>query len=192
MKKFCLPGPQTLYKEIRSIKMNPGLDNPQLYNMLRMKVHAFQEQNKYCVLCIDEMSIKGHLFYDRANDCIIGLAQNEKQENIFKPALSPCVLMLRGIYSKWKQFLAYYLCHTSCSAQALKNILHEVVNKINLIGLKICALTTDMGSNNLQLAKLLNVTTKNSFFYIENHKLIYIFDIPHVIKAVRNMLLSSQ
>lgn len=154
-----------------------------------MKVDCFQEENKYCVLCIDEMSIKANLFYNRVTDSIIGLEQNEQNVKVFKPALHVCVLMLRGIYLKWKQPLAYYLCHSSCSSQSLKNILSEAVLQLNSVRLKVCAVTSDMGSNNLQLSRILNVNVHSPHFTINNQKNFYIFDIPHIIKAIRNMLL---
>lgn len=77
MKKFCLPAPQTLFKLIRGITVRPGLNNIQLFNMLQMKMNGFQDQNKYCILCLDEISIKANLFYNRTTDSTIGLAEDE-------------------------------------------------------------------------------------------------------------------
>lgn len=108
MNLFSLPGPQTLYKLVRGIKVGPGLDNTRLFEMLATKVHCFQDINKHCVLCVDEMSIKANLFYDRGNDYVVGLAENEDGERIFKPSLNVSVLMIRGLYCKWKQPLAYF------------------------------------------------------------------------------------
>lgn len=190
MKQFSLPGPETLLRQIRGIKVGPGMNNPQLFEALKMKVSSFKIPNKYCVLCIDEMAIKANLFYDRASDCVVGLAQNESNNMlIFKPALSACTLLLRGLYSRWKQPIGYYFHHTSCPAQTLKDVIFELVNKIKDSGLNICALTTDMGSNNIQLSNLLDISFENPFFYISDQKIVYMFDIPHIFKAFRNMLL---
>lgn len=189
MNKYCLPSPNTLLKEIRAVKIGPGLENPELYKLLKKKVDGFQEQNKYCLLCFDEMSIKANLFYERNQDSIIGLAIGHKGEKIFKPALTACVLMLRGLYCKWKQPLAYFLCHTSCPAELLLQILTESLQKLETVGLKVCAVTSDMGSNNIKLSNILNVSPEHTGFYLNNHHLFYIFDIPHIIKAIRNMLM---
>lgn len=188
-KTFCLPGPQTLLNEIRSIQINPGLCNPQFFEMMKAKIDCFEEKDKCCFLCIDEMSLKGNLFYNRASDNVVGLAQNTKGEQFFKPALTACVVMVRGICYKWKQPLAYYFSHTTCSAPSLVEILTETVEKLKAIKLKVCGITTDMGSNNIQLANILDVTVDEPSFHIENSKLFYIFDIPHIIKAIRNMLI---
>lgn len=135
------------------------------------------------------MAIKANLFYERSQDCIIGLAIGDKGEKVFKPTLTVCVLMLRGLYCKWKQPLAYFLCHTSCPAELLLQILNKALQKLESIGLRVCAVTSDMGSNNIKLSNLLNVSPKNTGFYIGNQYLFYIFDTPHIIKAVRNMLM---
>lgn len=189
MQTFCLPSTETLLKIIRPLTSNTGLNNPKLFDMIKMKVSSFKEQNKYCVLCIDEMSIKANLFYDRTTDSVVGLAENEKNEKIFKPALSACLLMLRGIYSRWKQPVAYYLPHTTCPGTSLKNIIFETVEKVSSTGLNICVLTTDMGSNNIQLSNLLNVSPDMPHFYVNDKQIMFMFDIPHIIKAIRNMLL---
>lgn len=77
-------------------------------------------------MCFDE----GNLFYDRSQDHVIGLAIDDKGDNmLFKPALTANVLMLRGLYSKWKQPFAFFLCHTSCPAAFLKQILAEALKK---------------------------------------------------------------
>lgn len=189
MNKYGLPSPNTLLKEIRAVKIGPGLENPEFFKLLQKKVSTFQEQNKYCILCFDEMSIKANLFYERNQDYIIGLAMGEKGENIFKPTLTACVFMLRGVYSKWKQPIAYFHCHTSCPGDLLANLLTTALQKLETVGLKVCAVTSDMGSNNIKLTNILKVSPENTAFYLGNRHLFYIFDVPHIIKALRNMLM---
>lgn len=125
------------------------------------------------------MSIKANLFYDRSKDYVIGLAINDSRQKHFKPSLTVCVFMLRGLFQKWKQPLVYFFVHTSCPAESLNRNLNVAVEKVSSIGLHVCGVTSDMGSNNLKLAKLLHI-----------QHLFFIFDVPHVIKALRNMLLT--
>lgn len=190
MSKYSLPSPNTLLKEIRAVKIEPGLDNPEFFILLKKKVDSFQPQDKYCVLCFDEMSIKANLFYERNKDYIIGLAMGVTGEKIFKPSLTSTVFMVRGIYSKWKQPIAYFLCHTSCSANLLHELLNEAVQKLKNVGLNVCAVTCDMGSNNIKLSNILKISPDNTGFYLENQNLFFIFDVPHIIKAMRNMLMT--
>lgn len=65
----------------------------------------------------------------------------------------------------------------------------ESVAKSEYIGLDVCAVTTDMGSNNLQMSNLFNVSPEKNDIYINDDRIFYIFDIPHVIKALRNMVM---
>jgi len=190
MSKYSLPSPNTLLKEIRAVKIGPGLDNPEFFILLKKKVDSFQPQSKYCTLCFDEMSIKANLFYERNQDFIVGLAMGDTGEKIFKPTLTASVFMIRGIYSKWKQPIAYFLCHTSCPANLLHTLLTEAVQKLKNVGLNICAVACDMGSNNIKLSNILNISPDNTGFYLENQYLFFIFDVPHIAKALRNMLLT--
>lgn len=93
------------------------------------------------------MLIKANLFYERNQNYIIGLAMGDTAEKIFKPSLTACVFMARSIYCKWKQSIAYFLCHTSCPAPLLlKHLCEADVQKLHSIGLDVCAVTSDMGS----------------------------------------------
>lgn len=189
VKKYCLPSPTTLLRILQHVQINSGLNNPQVFAMLKMKADCFDDKSKYCVLCIDEMSIKAHLFYNRGTDAVVGLSEIEDTNNILRPALNVSVLMLRGIFSKWKQPVAFSFCHSSCPADILKQQIIEAITKLGEIGLKICAVTTDMGSNYMPLSNLLGVTANRPYFYCRGQKIYYIFDIPHIFKAIRNMLI---
>lgn len=79
----------------------------------------------------------------------------------FKPAQTATVIKLRGIYSKWSQPLCFSF-------------------------FKMCAVISDMGSNNLQLTKQLNIEPQRPFFFAGTEIIVYLFDTPHLLKAVRN------
>lgn len=76
-----------------------------------------------------QINIKANLFYNRATDGIVALAKNEEGIKVFKPALDSCVL-LKCLRVKWKQPLAYYFLHSTCSVQSLKNILTLAILKL--------------------------------------------------------------
>jgi len=46
-----------------------------------------------------------------------------------------------------------------------------------------------MGSTNIKLAKDLEITYKIPYFTIDNQQIFFIFDIPHLLKTIRNMFL---
>lgn len=36
---------------------------------------------------------------------------------------------------------------------------------------------------------MLNVSSENTGFYLKNRHVFYIFNVPHIVKALRNMLM---
>lgn len=44
-----------------------------------------------------------------------------------------------------------------------------------------------MGPNFLKFSKDVHVNSTRPFFFLNNKKVIYIFDPPHILKATRNM-----
>lgn len=55
------------------------------------------KEEKMCSLVLDEMSIKGHLDYNRKTDSIDGLTPDGSQ------ARQAMVFLVRAINGKWKQ-----------------------------------------------------------------------------------------
>jgi len=73
-------------------------------------------------------------------------------------------------------------------ASDLLIIIQEAIRKLKSIGLKVVGLISDMGSNFYQLTKLLNINNRKSYFTVDEEKIYYMFDIPHLLKASRNIL----
>ncbi|XP_071577608.1 uncharacterized protein [Temnothorax nylanderi] len=70
-KLFCLPSCATLKRFTQNCYICPGLQE-NVFQTLKMKTDVLSEINKYCILCIDEMSLKAHLFYNITTDKVIG------------------------------------------------------------------------------------------------------------------------
>ncbi|EZA62951.1 THAP domain-containing protein, partial [Ooceraea biroi] len=143
----------------------------------------------YCILCIDEASLKASLFYNISRDEVIGF-EDVGNGKSFSPSCNVAVLMIRGMCRSWKQPLGYYFLHSTFPADQLKLIITEAISKLQGIGLKVVALITDMGSNFIQTAKLLKVT-ESPYFIINNKHIAYFFDPPHLQKACRNNFLNN-
>lgn len=120
--------------------------------MLKIKIDALPELNKYRIFCIDEMSLKTHLFYNITTDKIIGFEDIGYSQNCSQlPACNVAVIMVKGICHSWKQPLSYFFLNSTMKASDLLIIIQEAIRKIKSIGLKIVGLTSDMGSNFYQL-----------------------------------------
>lgn len=95
--------------------------------------------------------------------------------------------MAHSIAGNWKIPICFCFVETACSNKTLKDFILDIIKLIN-IGVKVHALVTDMGSNFMLLSRELGILTENSTFLVENEKIFYIVDTPHLIKATRNLL----
>lgn len=182
MTKYCLPTPTTLLKQVNKLKVKPGLNNPEIFTTLKLKIDSFSEDDKLCMLCMDEMNIKANLFYATGSDVIVGLASDSASTKTLKPALTASVFMIRGLKNKWIQPISYNFYHSTCPSSSLKRAITEIIIKLKEIGLKVCVLISDMGSNNIQLMKLLKITPEKPHFSVENENIVYMFDTPISLK----------
>jgi hypothetical protein len=171
----------------QNFQFHAGL-NDNVFEGLKFKVDSLKDIDKNCCLCLDEMSIKSHLFYIIGNDEVIGFEDLGKGKT-FKPALNSLVLMIKGIYSNWKLPLAYYFTHNSCKGRELQNIIEECIQKLKTINLSVKVVVNDMGSSNICVSNILNVTPERPFFTVDGEDVVYMFDVPHLLKATRNMLM---
>lgn len=97
-------------KSYRGFNIEPGMNNDEIFNILKMKIENFSEDIRQCMLCFDETAIKANLFYNYSSkDLVIGFEEIRAGHKSFKPALHVLVLMLRGIIRKWKHPLAIFL-----------------------------------------------------------------------------------
>lgn len=111
LKLFCMPNPITLKRFTHTFYITPGIQNV-TFNILKIKTETLKEIDKYCILCLDEMSLKAHLFYNLTRDKIIGfedLGLHNMCTEQCLPACSVAVMLVRGICQSWKQPLAYFL-----------------------------------------------------------------------------------
>ncbi|KYM81524.1 hypothetical protein ALC53_07910, partial [Atta colombica] len=84
----------------------------------------------------------------------------------------------------WKLPVCHCFIETACPATFLKNIF-DIIIKLKNNG----AFISDMSSNFIQLSHMLNISVDNSSFIVDGKRLVYIFNIPHLLKATRNNLL---
>lgn len=108
-KSFCLPSRSTLQRFTRKCYIDAGLQD-NVFELLKIKTDTFKDINKYCVICIDEMSLKAHLFYNISRDRVIGFENTGclNSENSTLPACNVAVMMVKGICESWKQPFSYF------------------------------------------------------------------------------------
>lgn len=191
VQKIGLPSVRTLQRFIQHIKIPTGV-NDVVFQTLQKKASNFRNVDKLCIICVDEMSIKANLFYATDMDRIIGFEDFGNEERKFKPALNATVVMARGLSANWKQPLCYFFVNSTCPGKKLKELICDVISRLTKIDLKVTAVVSDMGSNNIQLAQILGVTPECPYFHHEHEKIVYLFDTPHLLKSLRNNFLKHR
>ena len=95
--------------------------------------------------------------------------------------------MIRGITSSWKQ-LIYYDFDTDMS----KEILYDIIGKVEAAGFLVVAMVCDLGPTNIRLWNSIGVNVNQTSFTnpAASDRSIYVFaDVPHLIKLIRNNFL---
>lgn len=157
--------------------------------------------HKYCTLIFDEMAISANLSYDKHNDTIKGLCDDgvERTKCFADHVL---VFMVRGIFKKYKQPVAYSFCAGTTKTGNLKNQIKVILKKVLATGLKVVSTTCDQGPTNMAaINSLINDTKaqylregkdfRGGFFEIENIDIYPISDPPHMMKGIRNNLITK-
>lgn len=184
-KEMTLPSKSTLVRMVKDIPSSPGFHN---YTFEKMKAfNKMIDRDKCCAVTLDEITIKQHLFYDKRHDKIIGFHDTgECRKN--KAAGNALVFMARGFSAGWKQPLGYFNLCSSCDALELKELAIKAITNLQNIGFHPLALINDQGLGKLGTA--LTVTKEKPTFFVNGVEIVYLFDIPHLLKSTRNNLLN--
>lgn len=150
------------------------------------------DKEKLCIISFDEISLKSHLEYSTNKDVLTGLEDYGDGEKTNCLATSAIVFMARGISENWKQPLAYFLVNEACSSEKVKEKLFQIIDEVENIGLSVLAVVCNIGSNFQKLFRELNLTYENPSFLHNGKRILFLFDAPHIIKAVRNNLMKYE
>lgn len=187
-----MPAESTLQQMIRKWQCRSGI-NDQLFGALKQKLEDVRPSRplyKYCLLCIDEMKISTHVNYNFLNDTVVGISDFRKNGHP-QAATHATVILMRGLFENYKQPLAYWFVNSSMKAADLKKPVEECINELFECGFEVKGLVSDMGTNFVKFASDMGVETSRPYFFINNRKIHYFFDTPHLLKATRNCLLKN-
>ena len=190
---FHLPSVSTLDQLVSNfVKLEPGLSEP-IFAALKKKVANMTLVEKNVILCFDEMAIKTFLSYKANTDEVEGFQDHGEYSSEYTQEYGSQALVIEahGCYKNWKQPLGYLITNGQCPADVLLEFSLQAVDRLHEIGLNVRIIVSDLGTSNQSLFKTrLNIDHDNTFF-IQNGKKIYVmYDPPHLMKCVRNNLIS--
>lgn len=141
------PSISTLNRRLENLKFDTGILH-EVMEFLSKKVMNMVENEKDCCLLMDEMKISECREFDQANNKFFGnvtypAVKNEKASDAF-------VFQLGGISSRWKQVIAYEFTGKTLDTkqndgEVLKSTIVTLIQKCESLGLKVHAVTSDMG-----------------------------------------------
>ncbi|XP_063911164.1 uncharacterized protein LOC135128200 [Zophobas morio] len=201
-KMFTLPSIDTLRATLNRVPIEPGINKP-IFEVLGKQVRRKMDP-KYnlCTLIFDEMSIQPHLDYLPCEDRVVGF-EDDGTTRTEKIADHVCVFMLRGIFGRWKQPVAFAFCKSSLAAVNIVRFYKEIVKEATAIGLNIIASVCDQSTTNSAAIDILlqetrrrailenEEETEENVIKIGDHKVVPLFDPPHLLKSMRNNLLTK-
>lgn len=182
--RFNLPSIGSIRHWLKCNNLMPGLDET-LEDRLKFIVNGMQEMDKNCVLLFDEMSLKKGLEYNHKNDFIEGfqdLGKGKRTEGIANHGI---VFMLRGLLTKWKHVISYLVTSGPVTTNDLFDHLVILMKSLQKLNFNVRAFVCDQGGNNRSLFNKLHKTSVFS-------KIFLIHDVPHLVKSIRNNLISDK
>lgn len=159
-----------------------------MFHHLKAKVNCMDSNERNCILLFDEMKIKKGFDFHEKRQKVEGFEDLGSLGHNTTVATSALVFMVRGLFHNWKQPIAYYLTSGALNNVLLSSALDEVVKAVLNTGLKLRAVVCDQGTNNQSAIKY-KISIERPYFMHEQHKIYAIFDVPHIIKSIRNQLL---
>ena len=167
---------------MKHIDIHPGF-NESILSALKMRVAAMTDLEKIVSIAFDEMSIRQGLSRDKGKDVEGFRHELVRGKEVANHAMA---FMVRGIASKWKQPLGYFLTSGTMVGSVINILLRQCIDKLKNIGLTVVICVCDQGSNNQSLFKQLGITTKAPYFMHNSSQVFMMFDPPHLLKNVRN------
>ncbi|KAK3922110.1 DNA transposase [Frankliniella fusca] len=106
------------------------------------------------------------------------------------------VISFQPFKGQWVQAVAAFLTRGNASANQLTHLILEAVNLLEESGLKVDAVVTDGANWNRSMWKKFGVTEENPCANhpcnLEERKLWFISDFPHLLKCMRNCMVSHK
>nr|XP_037875754.1 uncharacterized protein LOC119630429 isoform X2 [Bombyx mori] len=185
------PSIKTLQKLMKKIPVEPGLNTAVLDHPKKLapikKIRA-----KLCSLVFDEIALKERLTYSEATDKVEGFIDYgyERKDELANHAL---VFMLQGIGRKIKQPLAFYFIRGTVSSEKLAVLIKDIIKEITNSGFQVLSTICDQAPTNMGALSLLKEWNNggHNYFEFENKKIYIIYDIPHLLKSLRNNFLKQ-
>ena len=193
-KQLTTPCEKTVKDVMSAVKLEPGISEF-LFKVLQKKMEQFNEQDRACVLLFDEISINMNLYYNPKTDRVEGFENYGQGGGTAREADKMLVLMLRGLNSNWKLPIAFYSVHGTCPSDVIANLIPDIIRECKKINIPVICSVSDQGPTNRgAINSLRSKCSEGEFdpvYEVDGSKIVHLYDTPHLLKSLRNNLLTS-
>ena len=173
---FNLPSMRTLLRDLQKMNIKPG------FSALTLKVQAMDPIDCNVTPVFDEMSIKQGLMYNEGTDSVEGFEDFGDVGQTRYIANHTIAFMVRGLASKWKQPVGYFLSSGPINATILRSLTKQCIDKIEKTGLNVVAMVCNQGSNNRSFIQQLEKVTFEKPYIMHSNKQVFVFyDPPNLL-----------
>jgi len=189
---YPIPAYSTLTKRLREFKLKFGLFHDVL-ELLKHKVHSMDNNDRFCVMSVDEMEVSKQLSYNKNSTETFGFI-TLGNENMLGGKL--LLVIIRGLKNKWKQVIGCHLTDGSLDNELFKKFIEQCIESVESCGIHVLALSSDMGNTNRALWNSLDIKVKKdgirkNTFEFNDHNIFIMPDICHLLKNLKSSLLKN-
>lgn len=168
-------GLSSLQRWAKGISMRNGILN-EVLKIMQLNGTDLADYEKLTFLMFDEVKVCSTMEYDTFHDEVLG------------PHSQMQVVMARGRALSWKQPV-----YVEFDQKMTKEILFDIIEKLDLIGFKVVCCVSDCGGGNVGLWKSLNINYEEPVFDLPNGiNVVYVPYSLHILKLARNRLLDNR
>lgn len=161
--------------------------------------------NIFCKnICINSKAnyLKIKLQFNESVRKVIGFEDLGQCDRSPKFADKALVFIVRGIRKQFKRPVAFYFTNSQMNSTTLANIIKEVIKDVQSTGLTVISTVCDQAPTNVSAINKLRQEINSQYlkkgkenrvfgFEINDKDIIPLFDVPHLLKGLRNNLLTK-
>ncbi|KXZ75710.1 hypothetical protein TcasGA2_TC001826 [Tribolium castaneum] len=144
---WALPSVRTLQATLNKVPIRSGISKHTFKILSKQKWK--DERDRICTLIFDEIQIQPHLDYLPEKDKVVGF-EDDGTTRTRAVADHVAVFMIRGVYKRWKQPVAFAFCKSAMKASSIVGFFKQIIIEATEAGLYVIASVCDMGSNNIK------------------------------------------
>ena len=175
-----LPGLSTLKEYFKHFTIEEGYFDS-VHRLFKLIAPVLTDKQKIVQLSFDEVHLKK-----------TDLRWEQKTDQIVGPYSTANVMVMRCLFKNLKMpiWFKYGIPEKSGSSQLKKEELLDIIKKLESIDFHVVAVACDSGPSNVGLSNKFNISPDMSWFQnpARDAKLYWFFDVPHLLKLIRNNL----